>query len=239
MWINVSASRSRSWAFLRLPTCYPVIKTFKLVEQTGSYAPNPTREEYGSIPFRAVIYLQRIKRIINLLQMYSLVKHICISLIKRIMYVCMCIYIYIYIYIYTHTHTTHTHTTHTHTHMQITTPPYPPWIWPFGVETCRWYITMTWLHERLVGLLLCMYCQPNFILVPITIVHYVHKFLSSKWSCNRLEPNTSVDLTNLCIVCLSSIIFMRMPNEVKEKSIPSCMICDIRTSVYVNVMCNN
>ena len=123
----MSASRSRSWAFLRLPTCYPVIKTFKLVEQTGSYAPNPTREEYGSIPFRAVIYLQRIKRIINLLQMYSLVKHICISLIKRIMYVCMCIYIYIYIYIYTHTHhthTPHTHTPHTHTHT-CKLPPHP------------------------------------------------------------------------------------------------------------------
>jgi len=27
---------------------YPVIKTFKLDEQKGSYTPNPTREEYGS-----------------------------------------------------------------------------------------------------------------------------------------------------------------------------------------------
>jgi hypothetical protein len=27
---------------------YLVIKTYKLAEQTGSYTPNPTREEYGS-----------------------------------------------------------------------------------------------------------------------------------------------------------------------------------------------
>jgi hypothetical protein len=28
---------------------YPVIKAFKLAEQKGSYTPNPTRKEYGSI----------------------------------------------------------------------------------------------------------------------------------------------------------------------------------------------
>jgi hypothetical protein len=27
---------------------YPVIKTFKLAEQKGSYTPDPTREEYDS-----------------------------------------------------------------------------------------------------------------------------------------------------------------------------------------------
>jgi len=28
---------------------YSLIKTYKLAEQTGSYMPNPTREEYGNI----------------------------------------------------------------------------------------------------------------------------------------------------------------------------------------------
>jgi len=55
VWISVSASRSRSWAFQRLPTFYPVIKTFKLAELKGSYTPIPTWEEYGSIPDRLAV----------------------------------------------------------------------------------------------------------------------------------------------------------------------------------------
>jgi len=47
--VSVSASRSRSWAFQGTSHVnYPVIKTFKLAEQKGSYTPKPTREEYVS-----------------------------------------------------------------------------------------------------------------------------------------------------------------------------------------------
>jgi hypothetical protein len=47
--VSRSASRSRSWTFQGTSHVnYLVIKTYKLAEQTGSYTPNPTREEYGS-----------------------------------------------------------------------------------------------------------------------------------------------------------------------------------------------
>jgi len=47
--VSVSASRSRSWTFQGTSHInYLVIKTYKLAQQTGSYTPNPTWEEYGS-----------------------------------------------------------------------------------------------------------------------------------------------------------------------------------------------
>jgi len=47
--VSVSASRSRSWTFQGTsPINYLVIKTYQLAEQTGSYTPKPTREEYSS-----------------------------------------------------------------------------------------------------------------------------------------------------------------------------------------------
>ena len=47
--VSVSASRSRSWTVQGTSHVnYLVIKTYKLAEQTGSYTPNATQEEYGS-----------------------------------------------------------------------------------------------------------------------------------------------------------------------------------------------
>ena len=54
--VSVSASLSRSWTFQGTSHVnYLVIKSYKLAEQTGSYTPNPTREEYGSMWFTQII----------------------------------------------------------------------------------------------------------------------------------------------------------------------------------------
>ena len=74
--VSVSACRSRSWTFKWTSHVnYLVIKTYKLPEQTGSYMPNPTREEYSGI-FELIRYLHCLNkfRFLQILQFCLLQK---------------------------------------------------------------------------------------------------------------------------------------------------------------------
>jgi hypothetical protein len=58
MCVSVSASRSPSWTSQgNSHLNYLVKTTYKLAEQKGSYTPNPTQDEYGSI-LDIIRYLQ-------------------------------------------------------------------------------------------------------------------------------------------------------------------------------------
>jgi hypothetical protein len=67
--VGVSAIHSRSWTFQWTSHVnYLVIKTYKLAGQRGSYTPNPTWEECGSI-LELIRYLQCLNKIRFLLSL--------------------------------------------------------------------------------------------------------------------------------------------------------------------------